>query len=85
MEKSTMADSWEEAAGDFLECWKCISYLIIQVWLYLCENKYYKYMKINFWDTDKISVLPTLYVSYALINLTKYFITSASGCFLPKA
>lgn len=45
MRKSIVADSWEEAAN---VCPKCISYLITQVWLYLCENKYYKYMKINF-------------------------------------
>lgn len=62
MEKSIVVDSWDEAARDFLEYWKSISYLITQVLLYLCENKYYEYMKINFRAIYKISVLPTLYV-----------------------
>lgn len=48
MEKSTVADSWEEAARNILEYSKCISHVITQVQLCLCENKYYKYMKINF-------------------------------------
>lgn len=43
-----VVDYGEEAEGNLLEYWKCLSCRMTQVCEYLCENKYSVYMKINF-------------------------------------